>query len=173
MDSPTRKTHFPYVFEGFKARVSRVSSKRVALGEPFRIGSKLSQSGKHKEPRRESRLFSFKSRVLWRFLLTAAPSRSSLPARSAFRIARFLIPTPSRIAKSLGLSRLSAAEGLTELGLSRVLPATVTREFETVCSQGSHATSRRLFSSFWLRTDALGHALSKTANATHNPRDNP
>ena len=33
LDSPTRKTHFPYVFEGFKARVSRVSSKRVALGE--------------------------------------------------------------------------------------------------------------------------------------------
>jgi hypothetical protein len=33
LDSPTRKTHFPCVFEGFKARVSRVSSRRVAYGE--------------------------------------------------------------------------------------------------------------------------------------------
>jgi hypothetical protein len=29
----TRKPHFPCFFEGFEARVSRVSSKRVALGE--------------------------------------------------------------------------------------------------------------------------------------------
>jgi len=93
-----------------------IVTKRVALGEPFRIGSKLSQSGKHKKPRRESRLFSFKSRVFWGFLLTAAPSCSSLPARSTFRLARFLIPTPSRIAESLGLSRLTVARWLTELG---------------------------------------------------------
>ena len=95
----------------------RVSEVRALPGEPFRIGSKLSQSGKHKEPRRESRLFSFKSRVFWGFLLTTAPSCSSLPARSTFRIARFLIPTPSRIAESLGLSRLTGTGGLTELGL--------------------------------------------------------
>jgi hypothetical protein len=87
------------------------------ITEPFRIGSKLSQSGKHKKPRRESRLFSFKSRVFWGFLLTAGPSCSSLPARSASRIARFLVPTPSRIAESLGLSRLTGTSQLTELGL--------------------------------------------------------
>ena len=101
--------------------------------EPFRIGSKLSQSGKHKKPRRESRLFSFKYRVLWGFLLTADPSYSSLSVRSASSIARFLVPTPSRIAKSLGLSRLTATGGLTELGSVESLLVAVGREFEIAC----------------------------------------
>ena len=100
------------------------------VGEPFRIGSKLSQSGKHKKPRRESRLFSFKSRVFWGFLLTAVPSCSSLPARSTSRIARFRVPTPLRIAKSLGLSRLTAADWLTELGSVESLLVALSREFE-------------------------------------------
>jgi hypothetical protein len=104
--------------------------------EPFRFGSKLSQSGKHKKPRRESRLFSFQSRVFWGFLLTAAPNRSSLPARSTSRIARFLVPTPARKAKSLGLSRLTGAGGLTETGLQRVLFAAL---FESLRDAPGHA----------------------------------
>jgi hypothetical protein len=55
------------------AYLERLIAESVRIGEPFRIGSKLSQSGKHKKPRRESRLFSFKSRVFWGFLLTAGP----------------------------------------------------------------------------------------------------
>ena len=110
-----------------------ISYLRVLPEEPFRIGSKLSQSGKHKKPRRESRLFSFKSRVFWGFLLTAAPSCSSLPARSTSRIPHFLAPTPSRKAKSLRLSRLTGPNGLTELGRQRVLPAAENGEFES-CS---------------------------------------
>jgi len=53
--------------------ISSLRSKSVFDREPFRIGSKLSQSEKHKQPSRESRRFCVKYHVFASFLLIAAP----------------------------------------------------------------------------------------------------
>ena len=107
-----------------------IVTKRVALGEPFRIGSNLSQSGKHKKPRRGSRLFSYKSRVFLGFQRSEPLCRVSVPSGATSRNSRFPLGTPSRIAKSLGLSRLTAAGWLTELGSVESLLVAFSREFE-------------------------------------------
>ena len=46
-------------------------------------------------------------------------------------IARFLVPTPARIAESLDLSRLTGTGGLTESGLPESSPGSFSGEVET------------------------------------------
>jgi hypothetical protein len=97
-------------------------------------------------------------------LLTAAPHFASLPARPTSRIARFLVPTPSRKAKSLRLSRLTGPDGLTEFGSVESLLVAVGREFEIACPRRSLHASRRLLILLRMQSELSGHVnLSEQA----------